>query len=166
MLSYSLSLRLIALSHGYHYLTVQPIVSRLPQWRISFSKWLYHVGAHRVIGLLDRVQVNAFEVVSCLYPDDRISLLRPIVPTKQKLSTVEKTVKKTKNILENLRYNPLIVDVSFLYRSCFAVSLKVILWRNGKKGKKDACMVWRLCLIVEWMFLKLKYTGHFILWPK
>ena len=58
--------------------------------------------APRAMGLLDRVQVNVFKVVSRPCTDDRITLLHSTVRTKYILSSVEKHVERTKNKLEDL----------------------------------------------------------------
>jgi len=91
------------------------------------------------MGLLGRMEVNAFEVVSRPCTDDRITLPHPTVRTKHKLSSVEKRVERMNNKLEDLSSNLSIVDVLFLHGSCFSMSFKVIFRRNGQKGNKDAC---------------------------
>jgi len=51
------------------------------------------------MGLLDRMQVNVFEVVSGPCTDDRITLPHPTVRSKHKLPKIEKLVERTKNKL-------------------------------------------------------------------
>jgi hypothetical protein len=96
------------------------------------------------MGLLDRMQVNVFEVVSRPCTDDRITMPHLTVSPKHKLSSVEQLVKRTKNMLEYILHNISIVDLLFLHGSCFSMSFKVIFQRNGKKGNKDACNIRRL----------------------
>ena len=63
------------------------------------------------MGLLDRVQVNVFEVVRCPCTDDRITLPHSTVRAMHKLSSVEKHVERAKNKVENLPSNFKIVDL-------------------------------------------------------
>jgi len=108
------------------------------------------------------MRVNVSKVVSHPCTDDRITLPHPTVPTKDKLSRVEKCIKRTKNKLEDHTSNLSIVDLLFLHGGCVSMTFKVILRRNGKKGDKDA---WKIRTLrsnpgvdvsktrIHWLFL-------------
>jgi hypothetical protein len=80
-------------------------------------------------------------VVSRPCTDDRITLPHLTICTTHKRSSVEKRIEGTKNKLEDLPLIFSILDLLFLHGSHFAVSFKVIFWRNGKKDSKDACKI-------------------------
>jgi hypothetical protein len=90
------------------------------------------------MGLVDRLQVNLFEVVSRPCTEDRILLPHPTVHTKHKLSIVKTHVKRTINKLENHAHNLFIVDLLFLHSSCFSMSFQVLFQRNRTNSNKDA----------------------------
>jgi hypothetical protein len=110
----------------------------------SLLQTMLLVLTHRAMVLLDWMQVNVFEVVSRPFTADRISLLHSTVRTKHQLSSVEMRIQRTKSMIEDLLYNLSIVDLMFLHSSCFSMSFKVVFRRNGKKGNKNTCKIWRL----------------------
>jgi len=101
LLSVFPSLHPISLSREYQLLEVQWIVSELPQDWIPISNLQFWCVTHCAMGLLDRVQVNVSNVVSCACDDDRITLLHRTVRTIHQLSSVEKCNEKRHHMLEN-----------------------------------------------------------------
>jgi len=112
------------------------------------------------------MQLDVFEVVSRPCTDDGSTLPHRNVRTNHKLCSGEKRVEWKTNMLKDLPYNLSIVNLLFHHSSCFSMSFKVIFQRNGKKGNKDVCRFEGFDLIVESMFLRLKYTGHSYWSPK
>ena len=89
-----------------------------------------------------------------------------IVRRKHKLSTVQNDIERTKIKFEDLPKNLTIVDWLFLCASCSSMSFKVILWQNGKKGKRMLARFDGFDLIVHSMFPRLEYTGYVLLSPQ
>jgi len=67
--------------------------------------------------LIDHVQVNVFEVVSCPGTDDRITLPHPIICTQHMLLSLEQCVQGTRKLVKDLSENHLNVDLLFLHGS-------------------------------------------------
>jgi hypothetical protein len=75
------------------------------------------------MGLLDLVQVIVFDAVSHSCTDARITLPHLTIWTKHILYSIEQSIECTKNKLEDLPQNLLIVHLLFYYGSWFSGGL-------------------------------------------
>jgi len=101
----------------------------------------YQCFTQRTMGLLETVSVNVFDIVSCPCPDRRISLLPLTGCTKYWLSSVEKCIKRTVSMPEDLSSKTLNMDLLLLHGSGFSMPFKVTFRRRGNHSTNDACKV-------------------------